>query len=167
MIFRFFFFFSFCFPFLFFFSNTRTWLPRTLRDKKGLFGTSPHLPYLTLPFAYLHNLRYVNLSNIRYLFTYQTSSQPPNLLYLPLPIGIPGSLSFHYYLVWSVPSIKSVSSSSHRTYRPHLSVKSYHLPHRKKNFQFFPSYLVPMVIHSSTPKAKFLNSNSRTRNQSN
>lgn len=78
MIFRFVSFFLF-FLFSFFFCKTRTWLPRTLRDKKGLFGTLPHLTYHTLPFTYL---RYVNLSNIRYLFTYQTSSQTPNLLYL-------------------------------------------------------------------------------------
>lgn len=75
-----FFFFSFLFSFSFF---ARLELAcQELCETRRVFLV-PHFIYLTLP--YLHNLRYVNLSNIRYLFPYRTSSQPPNLLYPSAP----------------------------------------------------------------------------------
>lgn len=92
MIFHSFLSFSFLFLFFFipFFLQDSNLVAKNFARQEGVFLV-PHFIYLTLP--YLHNLRYINLSNIRYLFPYQTSSQPPNLLYLPLPIGIPGSPS--------------------------------------------------------------------------
>lgn len=133
--------FLFVFVFLFFFARLE-FAYQELCEIRRVFLV-PHFIYLTLP--YLHNLRYVNLSNIRYLFTYQTYR--PHLPTSSTSTHRHSGLSLHHYLVWSVPSIKSVPSSPYRTYRPYLSVKSCHLPYLK-TFQFFPSYLVPMVIHS-------------------
>lgn len=65
----FFFSFSFCFSFLFF-ARLELGCQELCETRRGLFGTSLHLHVPTLP--YLHNMRYVNLSNIRYLFTYRT-----------------------------------------------------------------------------------------------
>lgn len=107
----------------------------------------PHFIYLTLP--YLHNLRYVNLSNIRYLFTYRTSSQTPNLLYLYLTYRHSG-LSFHHQLAGLVSSIdQSVPSSPHRFHRPHLSVKSCHLPYLEINLNSSSSLHPDRIIYGT------------------
>lgn len=102
-----FFFFILIFIFLFLFLlQDSNLLAKNFARQEGVFLV-PHFiylrRYLTLP--YLHNLRYVNLSNIRYLFTYQTSSQPPNLLYLPYPSAFRALL----------PPLSSWFGQSHRS----------------------------------------------------
>lgn len=145
IIFHYFFSFSFCFPF---FCKTRTRLPRTLRDKKGLFGTSLHLhvPYLTF-----------------YLPPYVTSLTSGTYLPTEPPLNLPtSSTSTHRHsglallsllpgLVRPIDQISPVES--HRFHRPHLSVKSCHLPYLEKILNSFPHtwYLWSFILH---PKSK-------------
>lgn len=145
--------FFFLFLFLFFFSLFFARLElgcQEFRETRRVFLV-PHSIYLTLPFTYLHNLRYVNLSNIRYLFTYQTSSQPPNLLYL-YPSAFRALLS--PLSSWFGQSHRSNQfHRSNQSHRPHLLVKSCHLPYLEKNLNSFPYtwYLWSFIPH---PKSK-------------
>lgn len=166
MIFRFFFSFRFVFLFLFpflfflfsfsFFCKTRTCLPRILRDKKGLFWylTSSTLPYLTfyLP-PYVTSLT---------SGTYQTSSQPPNLVYLPYPSAFRALLS--PLTSWFGQSHRSNDSvpSSPIVLIDHIFQASLIISRTfEKNSILSPPstqielYLVPMVIHSPHEKQNF------------
>lgn len=169
MIFRFFFSFLFFFFFLFFFSfffSDSNLVAKKSARQEGVFLV-PHLTYLTLP--YLHNLRYVNLSNIRYLFTYRTSSQPPlptsthrhSGLALLSPLA--GSVSPIDQMIQSrrVPSFLSTTFSSQVLLSPALQNKSNSFSSLDPNRIIYGTY----GDSFPTLKAKFLNSNSRTRNQ--